>query len=168
MKSKPRKKRASPIVAPAKAKKKTLSGKRKRGRAPGSLLPRDNGNHAGGATPKHTPEMIAELSDAISRGLTNQQAADYVCIDVSTLEAWQKDDREFSGAIKKARAKRLLDRLRYVEGANENWQAVAWLLERSNGQQFAPPKTTARLEHTLANGLDEAAMREAEEMLGMM
>ena len=52
---------------------------------------------------------------------------------------WRKDP-EFSGAIKKATAQRLLLRLERVEAGEQGWQGTAWALERLYPHRFARPE----------------------------
>lgn len=57
-----------------------------------------------GREAKYTPERIARICNAIAEGKTNEQAAKYGGITVSTFCEWQKTKSEFSEAIKKAKA----------------------------------------------------------------
>ena len=45
------------------------------------------------------------------------------------MTEWRKDP-EFSGAIKRATAQRLLLRLERIEAGEQGWQGTAWALER--------------------------------------
>jgi transcriptional regulator with XRE-family HTH domain len=124
--------------------------------------------HPGGRPTKRTPAMLDVLSDAIAAGMTDEQAAQLAGISRSTLAEWLKAEDEFSDAIKKARAMRLRERLRRIESCCPNWQAIAWILERTYGNQFAPPKTTAKVEHSLSNGMSDEHIKKAEELLRLM
>jgi hypothetical protein len=47
---------------------------------------------------------------------------------------------EFSGAIKRATAERLLLRLERIEAGEQGWQGTAWALERIYPHRFARPE----------------------------
>ena len=124
--------------------------------------------HPGGRPTKRTPALLHTLSGAVAAGLTDEQAAHLAGISRSTLSAWLKAEGEFSDAIKRARATRLLERLRLVESGCPNWQAVAWILERAYGNQFARPRAAAKVEHSPAAGMDEVSVKQAEKLLGLL
>jgi hypothetical protein len=58
--------------------------------------------------------------------------------DSPTTE-WRKDP-EFSEAIEKATAERLLLRLNRIEAGEQGWQGTAWALERIYPHRFARPE----------------------------
>jgi hypothetical protein len=60
-------------------------------------------------------------------------------INPDTMTEWRKD-AEFSGAIKKATAQRLLLRLERIEAGEQGWQGTAWALERIYPHRFARPE----------------------------
>lgn len=124
--------------------------------------------HPGGRPTKRTPALLHALSRAVAAGLTDEQAAHLAGISRSTLAAWLKAEGEFSDAIKRARAARLLERLRLVESGCPNWQAVAWILERAYGSQFARSRAAAKVEHNLAGGLDGDGLKDAKRLLGLL
>ncbi len=147
---------------------KSKAPRSRRTRPLGAPLPASHGKHPGGRTPKHTPELVAKLADALASGMTDQQAADLVGIHSDTLREWGKKEDEFSAALAHARAKRLYQRLCYFVSGAPGWQAVAWILERAYGRQFARPKATVKAEYDLVAGLDGAGLKEVEELLGLM
>jgi hypothetical protein len=55
------------------------------------------------------------------------------------MTEWRKDP-EFSGAIKRATAERLLLRLERTEAGMQGWQGTAWALERLYPHRFARPE----------------------------
>ena len=55
------------------------------------------------------------------------------------MTEWRKDP-EFSGAIKRATAERLLLRLERIEAGEQGWQGTAWALERIYPHRFARPE----------------------------
>ena len=55
------------------------------------------------------------------------------------MTEWRKDP-EFSGAIKKARAERLVLRLACIESGEQGCQGTAWALERLYPHRFARPE----------------------------
>jgi hypothetical protein len=68
-----------------------------------------DGKHPGRRPTKRTPKLIARIAEAISFGLTNEEASAIVGIDDDTLTEWNKVP-EFSGAVKSAVANRKLSR----------------------------------------------------------
>jgi hypothetical protein len=60
-------------------------------------------------------------------------------INPDTITEWRKDP-EFSGAIKRATAQRLLLRLERIEAGEQGWQGTAWALERIYPHRFARPE----------------------------
>ena len=63
-----------------------------------------------GRPTKRTPEVVAKIAEAVVIGLTDEGASLRVEIDPEIMTEWRKDP-EFSGAIKRAGAQRLLMRL---------------------------------------------------------
>jgi hypothetical protein len=55
------------------------------------------------------------------------------------MTEWRKDP-EFSGAIKRATAERVLLRLERIEAGEQGWQGTAWALERIYPHRFARPE----------------------------
>ena len=63
-----------------------------------------------GRPTKRTPEVVAKIAEAVAIGLTDEEASLLAGINPDTMTEWRKDP-EFSGAIKRATAQRLLLRL---------------------------------------------------------
>jgi hypothetical protein len=55
------------------------------------------------------------------------------------MTEWRKES-EFSGAIKRATAQRLLLLLKRIEAGEQGWQGTAWALERLHPSRFARPE----------------------------
>ena len=92
-----------------------------------------------GRPTKRTPEVVAEIAEAVAIGLTDEEASLLAGIDPDTMTEWRKDP-EFSGAIKRATAERLLMRLERVEAGEQGWQGTAWALERLYPHRFSRPE----------------------------
>ncbi len=92
-----------------------------------------------GRPTKRTPEVVAKIAEAVAIGLTDEEASLLVGIDPDTMTEWRKDP-EFSEAIEKATAERLLTRLERIEAGEQGWQGTAWALERLYPQRFARPE----------------------------
>ena len=82
-----------------------------------------------GRPTKRTPEIVAKIAEAVAIGLTDEEAGLLAGIRHDTMTEWRKDP-EFSGAVKRARAQRLLLRLERIEAGEQGWQGTAWALER--------------------------------------
>lgn len=109
---------------------------------------------------KYTEEIIQQIETSIKRGVSIKRTCDFVGISTETFFKWMKDEEkvDFSDRIKRARAEKiafLLDNIR-VAGIGEivykcdncgkekkitiptkSWQALAWLLERTESKDFA-------------------------------
>jgi hypothetical protein len=97
-------------------------------------------NKPGAGRPtKRTAAITARIGEAISLGLTYQEAAEIVGIDDDTLTRWNKIP-EFYGAIKSACAAGKLARLKYIVAGVQGWQGSAWFLERRFPAEFARPE----------------------------
>ena len=78
-----------------------------------------------GRPTKRTPEVVAKIAEAIAIGLTDEEAGLLAGINPDTMTEWRKDP-EFSGAIKKATAERLLMRLEREDSG--------WLRDTNGGR----------------------------------
>ena len=92
-----------------------------------------------GRPTKRTPEVAAKIAEAIASGLTDREAGVLAGIRHDTMTEWRKDP-EFSEAIEKATAQRLLQRLGRIEAGERGWQGTAWALERLYPARFARPE----------------------------
>ena len=92
-----------------------------------------------GRPTKRTPEVVAKIAEAVAIGLTDEEAAVLAGVNPDTMTEWRKDP-EFSGALKRATAERLLMRLERIEAGEQGWQGTAWALERLYPHRFARPE----------------------------
>ena len=92
-----------------------------------------------GRPTKRTPEVVAKIAEAVAIGLTDEEASFLAGINPDTMTEWRKDP-QFSGAIKRAGAQRLLMRLERIEAGEQGWQGTAWALERLYPHRFARPE----------------------------
>ena len=92
-----------------------------------------------GRPTKRTPEVVAKIAEAVAIGLTDREAGLLAGIRHDTMTEWRKDP-EFSEAIERATAQRLLLRLGRVEAGEQGWQGTAWALERLHPARFARPE----------------------------
>lgn len=86
-----------------------------------------------------TKQIIAKIAEAISFGLTNDEAAAVAGIDDITFVRWNRKP-EFRRSIKNATSRRLLSRLKRIDRGEEGWQGIAWSLERQFPARFAKPE----------------------------
>jgi len=104
---------------------------------------------------KLTPEITEIICQFIEKGNSYETATQAVGICRKTLFNWmdrgekgEPDFTHFTHSIKKARAKAEMRRVQVIEDASpKNWQAAAWLLERSNPQQWGNKQET-KIEHS--------------------
>jgi hypothetical protein len=97
------------------------------------------GGLAKDARPSACRKWSAKIAEAVATGLTDEEAALLAGINPDTMTEWRKDP-EFSGAIKKATAQRLLLRLERIEAGEQGWQGTAWALERLYPHRFSRPE----------------------------
>jgi hypothetical protein len=83
--------------------------------------------------------VVAAIAQAIAQGLTDREAGLLAGVRHDTMTEWRKDP-EFSEAIEKATAERLLLRLNRIEAGEQGWQGTAWALERIYPHRFARPE----------------------------
>ena len=88
-----------------------------------------------GRPTKRTPEVVAKIAAAIASGLTDREAGLLAGVRHDTMTEWRKDP-EFSEAIERATAQRLLARLGRIEAGEQGWQGTAWALERLHPSRF--------------------------------
>jgi len=88
---------------------------------------------------KLTPQVQADIVQALAVGAVHEHACEYAGIDHATFYRWlQKGEaglapyREFCEVVKRAEAKAVVGWLAQIEQAARagNWQASAWRLER--------------------------------------
>ena len=92
-----------------------------------------------GRPTKRTPEVVAKIAEAVAIGLTDREAGILAGVRHDTMTEWRKDP-EFSEAIERATAQRLLLRLGRIEAGEQGWQGTAWALERLYPARFARPE----------------------------
>ena len=92
-----------------------------------------------GPPTKRTPEVVAKIAEAVAIGLTDREAGLPAGVRHDTMSEWRKDP-EFSEAIERATAQRLLLRLGRIEAGEQGWQGTAWALERLHPSRFARPE----------------------------
>jgi hypothetical protein len=92
-----------------------------------------------GRPTKRDETTEARIAEGLAYGLTNQQCADMVGVDISTFYDWLKIEA-FQQRIAGAVAARTLVRLKRVENGDVGWQGCAWLLERTNPGLWARPE----------------------------
>jgi hypothetical protein len=86
-----------------------------------------------------TRPLVAKIAEALSFGLSDQEAADVAGIDDLTITRWRKIP-SFCRDIKFAISARLLLRLKRIEAGEDGWQGTAWTLERMYPTRFAKPE----------------------------
>ena len=104
-----------------------------------------------GRPSKRTPEVVAKIAEAVAIGLTDREAGLLAGVRHDTMTEWRKE-REFSEAIERATAQRLLLRLGRVEAGEQGWQGTAWALERLHPARFARPEVLNQIAVVNAGG----------------
>ena len=109
------------------------------------------GRFGEGRPTKRTPEMVAKIAEAVAIGLTDEEASLLAGINPDTMTEWRKDP-EFSGAIKRAGAQRLLLRLERIEAGEQGWQGTAWASRTHLPSRFARPEVMNQIAVVNAGG----------------
>ena len=104
-----------------------------------------------GRPTKRTPEVVAKIAEAVASGLTDREAGILAGVRHDTMTEWRKDP-EFSEAIERATAQRLLARLGRIEAGEQGWQGTAWALERLHPSRFARPEVMNQIAVVNQNG----------------
>lgn len=92
-----------------------------------------------GRPTKMTRALVAKIAEALSFGLSDEEAADVAGISDLTLTTWRKRP-DFLRDIKHAVSARLLLRLKRIDAGEDGWQGTAWCLERMYPTRFAKPE----------------------------
>lgn len=95
-------------------------------------------------TTELTPEVVAKVVGLIEAGALAQDAVLSLNVEETTYYAWLKRGEEdpdspqgaFSKAIKSARARARISRVKTVLAAEKGWQAHAWWLERTDSDHW--------------------------------
>jgi hypothetical protein len=97
------------------------------------------GRRGEGRPTKRTPEVVAAIAQAIAQGLTDREAGLLAGVRPRYDDRMAQRDPEFSEAIERATAQRLLAHLGRIEAGEQGWQGTAWALERIYPHRFARP-----------------------------
>jgi len=81
------------------------------------------------------PQLEKDVAACIRKGLTFADACIVSGVPRSTAQRW-RDDPEFAAMEKEARAWRKLTLLDKIEKTKTGWQRFAWILERTEPQEF--------------------------------
>jgi hypothetical protein len=93
---------------------------------------------------------MAQLAEAISFGLTDEEACACAGISTDSLNRW-KEIPEFNEILFTAKAHRKLGRLKNIEQGAKNWQSNCWLLERSEPAKYGRPEVQLAINQTTNN-----------------
>lgn len=103
-----------------------------------------------------TEEVQIQICAMVGVGCSLRAAARLAGCAESTVRNLLKRKRAFAVRYRKAEQHRELISLRHVQTAGEkNWRAAAWLLERANPTEYAPPKPDVVLPHQLRRVLEQ-------------
>lgn len=127
---------------------------------------------------KYTPATVERIILAIRSGTPRLHAAKFGGIGHETWARWLHDHPEFREAVEKAEAEFIAETVgRIAIHGRDNWQALAWILERRWPAEFGrQDRVRLEMEATLnevrvaaeAEGVDaELAVREAKRLLGI-
>ena len=89
--------------------------------------------------PSITPEVQKQIADCFFDGLTDEETASLCEINQKTIQRARRGD--WCPAIKRAEHGRLQMYVRRLrDGAQQDWQRIAWFLERRYPERFSKPE----------------------------
>lgn len=94
------------------------------------------------STPKEAAEIAEKMGDALSRGLTFEQACIYVSVSPIEVRRYAESHPEFFTALNESEMQfsmYLIDKI--MRHAGDNWKAAAWLLERKYPEKWGETKS---------------------------
>lgn len=92
-------------------------------------------------TSKTAMQIAEKMGDALSRGLTFEQACIYVSVSPVEIRKYAEKNPAFFKALNEAEMRFsmfLIDKI--MRGAQEDWKAAAWLLERKYPEKWSDVK----------------------------
>lgn len=105
---------------------------------------------------KVTEEVQIQICAMVGVGCSLRAAARLAGCAESTVRNLLKRKRAFAARFRKAEQHRKIVSLRHVQSAGEkNWRAAAWLLERANPNEYAPPKPDVVRPHQIQRVLEQ-------------
>jgi hypothetical protein len=99
-----------------------------------------------GRPTKRDETATAKACEGLSYGLSNEEVAALVGVDISTFYDWLKIE-EFQQRIAGAMAARKLIRLKRIENGDVGWQACCWLMERTDPLKWARPEISLMIQN---------------------
>jgi len=93
-------------------------------------------------TDKTAATIAEKMGDALSRGLTFEQACIYVSVNPIDIRKYAEKNPDFFRQINEAEIRFSMYLIDKIMGhARDNWKAAAWLLERKYPEKWAEVKT---------------------------
>lgn len=92
--------------------------------------------------PKDAADIAEKMGDALSRGLTFEQACIYVSVSPIEIRKYAESHPDFFTLINESEMRfsmYLIDKI--MRHAGENWKAAAWLLERKYPEKWGETKS---------------------------
>lgn len=118
---------------------------------------------------KYTQKTVNIVLRAISKGLSQKDAAALAGISEDTLSRWKKEKVDFADKIRQKEItfkQKNIDVIRKT-GEDKSWQAAAWLLERKYPEEFSLKQelrvTTESQDEEISRVLDELERENEEE-----
>jgi hypothetical protein len=85
------------------------------------------------------PEKKVELCEHVAKGASVEDAAETVCVSLRTVQRERKLDEDFDHELQLS-LRQAPDPLKMMQhAARAHWRAAAWLLERTDPEQYAKP-----------------------------
>jgi hypothetical protein len=104
-----------------------------------------------GRPSSYTPEIVQKIVDSLELGLSMKYACLANGVTAETFNNWQADHPELEQIAAEAKAKFIQAHLQNIkQHARDQWTASAWLLERTQAEEFSKPEV--RLQMLQING----------------
>lgn len=131
-----------------------------------------------GRPTKYLPATVDRILMAVRSGTPRIHAGRFAGIADRTMSLWLATKPEFKDAVEKAESEFIAETVaRIATHGRDNWQALAWILERRYPADFGrQDRIKLEMEATLtevrqaaeAEGIDaDLAVREAKRLLGL-
>ena len=99
-----------------------------------------------GSPTKRNAKLITKLPEAIEAGAPFGLACAAADVCCDTFNEWRRADSELARQVEQAAANGALTRLKKIERHGEdNWNALAWMLERRYPREFSRPEVQLNL-----------------------
>lgn len=122
-------------------------------------MPRSLKKHPGGRPTKFTPETLAKLEEAFTRGCSDLESCLYAGVDPSNLWRYEKKHPEFRTRKQVLKEHPTLQaRFKVTDEIPKKVDVAQWWLEKKKKAEFGPPSQQQNLQINFTIGQAEGIM----------